>query len=159
MIGQITGLFGVKGWVKVYSHTRPRAAILGYRQWLVRLQEGWREVPVCAGHSQGKGIVAQLEGYNDRDAAQALIGADIAVKFSHLPALKKNEYYWAQLEGLRVISRAQQELGIVSHLFETGANDVMVVQGEREHLIPFVRDVILKVDLAAGTIEVDWEDT
>lgn len=156
-VGQVVGLFGVDGWVKVYSHTRPPAAILGYRPWRVEVAGVWRRLDVAEGRLQGKGIVARLAGYEDRDAAAALVGAQIAILASQLPAAGEREYYWAELEGLRVVNLAGQELGRVSHLFETGANDVLVVRGERERLIPFGREVIQRVDLEAGVISVDWD--
>lgn len=157
-IGRIVGLFGVRGWVKVYSHTRPREAILNYRPWLVGLEGATRELAVAEGRRQGKGVIARFAGYTDRDQAAALVGSDIAVRLAQLPVPANNEYYWVQLENLRVVNHAGVELGRVSHLFETGANDVMVVRGERERLIPFGAPVVRRVDLAAGVIHVDWED-
>ncbi len=156
-MGRIAGVYGLHGWVKVISHTRERAGILGYRQWMVRLAEGWREFRLAGGRIQGTAVVAQLEGITDRDAAAALVGADIAVPRSQLPPLGHGTYYWTQLEGLGVVNAEGVELGRVSSLFETGANDVMVVTGDRERLIPFVRGVVLEVDLAGGTIRVDWD--
>lgn len=157
-VGRIVGLFGVQGWVKVYSHTRPREAILNYSPWLVELKDGPREVDVAEGRRQGRGVVARLAGYTDRDEAAALVGTGIAVRLAQLPPPATNEYYWAQLENLRVVDEAGVELGRVSHLFETGANDVMVVRGARERLIPFGAPVVRRVDLAAGVIYVAWED-
>ncbi len=158
IVGHVAGLFGVRGWVKVYSHTRPREAILGYTPWLIKQQDRWQERALLEGRPQGKGLVAHLADCTDRDQANDLIGADIAVRMEQLPVLKEGEYYWAQLEGLKVVNSAGQELGTVSHLFETGgANDVMVVRGRRERLVPFIPGVILNVDLEAGVIRVDWE--
>lgn len=157
-VGRIVGLFGVQGWVKVYSHTRPREAILHYTPWVIELKDGVRELGLAEGRRHGKGIVARLAGYTDRDQAAGLVGTDITVRTTQLPPPAKNEYYWTQLENLRVVTRAGVELGRVDHLFETGANDVMVVRGERERLIPFAEPVVQKVDIAAGVIYVDWED-
>lgn len=156
-VGRIVGLFGVRGWVKVHSYTRPREAILQYSPWQVELAGAWRSFGVAEGRRQGKGIVARLEGYSDRDSAAALIGAEIAIAASQLPEAGEGEYYWAELEGMRVVNLAGQELGRVSYLFETGANDVLVVQGERERLIPFGKGIVQEVDRAAGVIRVDWD--
>ena len=156
-LGRITGLFGVRGWVKVHSYTRPPETILQYAPWGLRTQQGVRELKLVEGRSHGRGIVAQLEGCADRDQAAALVGADIEVAVSRLPRLKPGEYYWSQLEGLKVINLAGQELGVVDHLFETGANDVLMVAGERERLIPYTRTVVQDVDLDAGTLRVDWD--
>jgi len=155
--GRINGLFGVQGWVKVFSHARPREAIIGYSPWLVKLGGEWREVKVEEGRAQGKGVVAKLAGYDDRDQAGQLIGAEIAIRLEQLPPLKKGEYYWAQLVGLEVVNLAGERLGKVDHLFDTGANDVMVVRNGRERWLPATADVIREVDLEAGVIRVDWD--
>lgn len=155
-VGRVVGLFGVRGWVKVYSYTRPREAILAYSPWQLRRDDIWHEHAVAEGRLQGAGIVARLAGYEDRDAAAGLVGADIAIAAAQLPPTAEREYYWADLEGLRVVNLQGQELGTVSHLFETGANDVLVVRGARERLIPFGRPVVRDVDLEAGVVRVDW---
>jgi len=157
-VGRIVGLFGVSGWVKVHSHTRPRAAILKYNPWRLRLKDGWKEVALRDGRMQGKGVVASLAGCDDRETARGLIGVDIALAIAQLPQPGRGEFYWAQLEGLEVVNRAGATLGRVSHLFETGANDVLVVRNGRERLIPYTAPVIEGVDLEAGVIRVDWED-
>jgi len=157
VLGRISGIYGVQGWVKVYSETRVRADILGYDEWLIRRPGGWQKVQRIDGRMQGEGVIARLEGVNDRDAARALIGAEIAVHRRELPAAEAGEYYWSDLEGLKVVNLDGVELGTVSHLFETGANDVLVVVGERERLIPFTRDAVKEVDLSARTLRVDWD--
>jgi 16S rRNA processing protein RimM len=158
VLGRISGLFGVKGWVKVYSYTEPREAVLNYRRWLMSDADGWREATVAEGQRHGKTVIARIDGYVDRDQAAELVGAEIAVPRDALPETEEDRFYWSDLEGLRVVHRDGTELGRVAYLLETGANDVMVVQGERERLIPFVMGkVILGVDLADGRIDVDWE--
>lgn len=156
-VGRIAGLYGVRGWVKVFSYTRPRDAILNYRPWLIAQNSGWREFEVNEGRVHGRGIVARLGECTDRDMAAQLVGAEIAVRLQQFPAAAENEYYWAELEGLRVVNLAGIELGRVSHLFETGANDVMVVRGEHEYLIPFAHAIVRRVDREAGVIHVDWD--
>lgn len=158
VLGRISGLFGVKGWVKVYSYTEPREAVLDYGRWLLSAKDGWREATVAEGQRHGKTIIARIDGYIDRDQAAELIGMEIAIPRDEMPETENGEYYWSDLEGLRVVHRDGTELGRVDHLIETGANDVMVVKGEQERLIPFVmNEVILGVDLDKGEIEVDWE--
>jgi 16S rRNA processing protein RimM len=156
LFGRISGLFGVQGWVKVFSHARPREAIIGYSPWLVNIAGDWRVVKVEDGRAHGQGVVAKLAGVEDRDQASSLIGADIAIRLAQLPALKRGEYYWAQLVGLDVVNLAGEKFGKVSQLFETGANDVMVVRNGRERLLPATAQVIREVDLKAGVIRVDW---
>jgi len=158
LVGRIVGVFGVAGAVKLHSFTEPRENIFSYRPWLVRLGNETREIDRAKGKVQGKGMVATLPGVDDRDAAAALMGAEIYVQRSALPQAAPGEVYWSDLEGLRVSTVEGRELGVVSHLFATGANDVLVVKGERERLVPFIRDsVVREIDLAAGTIVVDWD--
>jgi len=157
-MGEVIGLFGVRGWVKVYSYTRPTEGILAYRCWQVHVQGEWRAFEVAEAHVQGKGLVARLRGYESREHAAELVGSRIGIGASDLPPLAPGEYYWSQLEGLRVVNVAGEELGTVSHLVETGANDVLVVkQGRRERLIPYTRNAIRGVDLARHEICVDWD--
>ena len=158
-LGRITGLFGVRGWIKVHSYTRPPETILQYGPWGLKTSQGVRELKLAEGRSHGRGIVARIEGCTDRDQAAALVGADIEVAVGRLPRLKPGEYYWSQLEGLKVINLSGQELGIVDYLFETGANDVLVVAGERERLIPYTPTVVQGVDLDAGVLRVDWDES
>lgn len=113
---------------------------------------------LAEGRQQGKNIIARLEGITDRDTATQMMQADIAVERQQLPATAKDEFYWADLEGLQVVTETGVELGTVSHLLETGANDVLVVEGERQRLIPYVRgDVVQHIDLAEGKMIVAWD--
>jgi 16S rRNA processing protein RimM len=156
--GRVSGLFGVRGAMKVFSYTEPREGIVNYNPWYLRVQGQWKAFEVVEGHRQGKGVVARLEGIEDRDQAAGLIGADIAIRRDQLPPLDEGEYYWSDLEGLEVVTVDGQVLGLVDHLIETGANDVLVVWGERERLIPYLRpDVVVEVDLDAGKLRVDWD--
>ena len=158
VMGRISGLFGVKGWVKVYSYAEPREGILDYSPWFLKRKGGWEALELLSGHRQGKGVVAHLQGYDDRDQAVELMGCEIAVPREQLPELTENEYYWNDLQGLRVVNLEGVELGKISHLFETGANDVVVVKGDRERLIPYTwGEVVRSVDLAAGLMVVDWD--
>jgi len=154
VLGRIAGLYGVRGWVRVFSETEPRENILRYSPWLL---DGAAHV-VAEGRTHGKGLVVRLQGCDDRDQAAELIGRDIRVRRDQLPPARPDEFYWADLEGLQVQTVAGDQLGRVSHLFDTGANDVLVVKGDRERLLPFVWDDIVKdVDFASGTITVDWD--
>ena len=142
----------------MYSYTDPREAVLNYDRWLLSGKDGWQEATVAEGQRHGKTIIVRIDGFDDRDQAASLIGTDIGIPRDELPDTDKGHYYWSDLEGLRVVQRDGTELGKLGYMLETGANDVMVVQGETERLIPFVMDeVILGVDLAKGEIRVDWE--
>lgn len=158
VIGRISGVFGVRGQVKVFSYTEPKENILTYRLWMLRLKAGWKPYKLISGKLQGKGLIAQLEGCDGRDQARELVGQEIAIEKSQLPRTGPGEYYWSDLEGLAVVTTQQVGLGHVSHLFETGSNDVLVVQGDRERLVPYIRDqVIQEIDLGIGQIIVDWD--
>lgn len=163
VLGHVSGLFGVKGWIKVYSYTRPAVNLLEYEDWLIGRQDAWRPFRVLDAREQGKTLVARIAGDDDtlladRDAAAALVDLQIAVARDQLPAPEPGEYYWFDLIGLDVFNREGAALGRVKAMMETGANDVLVLQGERERLVPFVvGEVIDEVDLDAGRIVADWD--
>lgn len=159
LLGKIVGLHGVRGELKLESYTEPRTQIFRYQPWRMRSASGETVVEGCRGRAQGKGIVAELPGVTDRDAAAALVGTEIWVARSALPQPAPGEYYWSDLEGLEVVTVEGVALGTVSHLLATGANDVLVVRdADRERLIPFlVGRFVTEVDLEAGRITVDWD--
>ncbi|HEC13534.1 MAG TPA: ribosome maturation factor RimM [Acidiferrobacteraceae bacterium] len=156
-LGRIAGVFGVKGWLKVFSYTRPKQAIFDYKQWYLSTSIGDKAYRLVSGRSQGKGLVASLQGCDDRDGAAQLVGANITVCAEDLPALAKGDYYWHQLIGLKVVNRDKKEFGVVASMLATGANDVMVVQGDRERLIPYTPEVIDKIDMDDGVVVVNWD--
>lgn len=157
-LGHINGVFGVQGWVKVFSYTEPRERIVKYKQWLIKRDGVWQSINVISGRSQGKGVVARLEGITDRNAAELLMGSEIAIKRSELPRLSKNEFYWSDLIGLDVVNLDGEPLGQVTGLMETGAHDVLVVEDEAERLIPWVMgDVVVSVDTLEKRITVNWD--
>jgi 16S rRNA processing protein RimM len=157
-VGRISGVFGVKGWVKVFSFTDARENILNYSPWLLKKDSEARLVNVIDGNLQGKAVVALLEGVNDRDQAASLMGWDIFITPDQLPKVAKGEYYWSDLMGLNVETRLGVQLGTVDSLLETGANDVLIVKGERERAIPFLQgQTIIDIDLDIGRMVVDWD--
>jgi len=156
-MGEIVGVHGVRGWVKVFSYARPRESLFDFRDWWLCSADERVRYRVSQWKSAGKGLIAKLEGLDDRDTAASLIRQSINIPFADLPALPEGEYYWAELEGLRVITLDGVELGEVGGLMETGANDVLVVSGERERLIPYTPEAVRKIDLDAGTMLVDWD--
>lgn len=159
LVGRLHGAFGVRGEVKLESFTEPKAAIFRYQPWTLRDAQGReRVVEGARGRETAKGVVATLADVGDRDAAEALRGSELWVPRSALPPPSPGEYYWVDLEGLRVVNLEGADLGTVSHLFSTSANDVVVTQGERERMIPFlVPDYVHAVDFDAGVITVDWD--
>ncbi len=157
-MGHVSGVYGVRGWVKVLSHTEPPENLLTYRPWYLGRNDGWQERRPISGQAHGRGLVVALDGITDRDAAAAVVGAEIAVPRTALPKLPEGAYYWTDLEGLEVVTREGVPLGRVDRLFHTGANDVIVVQGDRERLIPFVmEEFVVAIDVPSGRIVVDWD--
>ncbi|MEN9501081.1 MAG: ribosome maturation factor RimM [Pseudomonadota bacterium] len=157
-LGKISGVFGVKGWVKVFSHTEQRESILAYSPWFLQIAGEWKPYEVKTGQVQGKGIVAQLQTVDDRDQAQTLVGCSIAIPRERLRSLRQDEYYWADLIGMEVVNLAGFAFGKVDSLFETGSNDVLVVRSDVERLVPWImHEVIKSVALDERRIVVDWD--
>jgi 16S rRNA processing protein RimM len=160
LLGRVIGAFGVRGEAKLESWTEPRAAIFRYQPWILRdPQGGERELRGVRGKKVGKSLVASIPGVTDRDAIEAMRGTEVYVPRSALPPPGPGEFYWVDLEGLRVVNVDGVELGTVSHLFATGANDVLVARdGERERMIPFVQpQYVTAVDFETGVVTVDWD--
>lgn len=156
-VGHILAAHGVRGQVRVFSNTSPRENIVQYSPWTINNGVDEKTLEVT-GKRQGKHVIATIESVSDRNQAEAVIGAKILIQKSQLPELKDGEYYWNQLIGLKVQSVDGNDFGVVDQMMETGANDVMVVQGDRERLIPFVMDEVVKsVDLEHQQITVDWD--
>ena len=163
VLGKITSVHGVRGEVKIYSFTDPIDNLLGYPAWTLKRDGEVKQVELVSGRLQGKILVAKLKGLDDREVARTFAGFDICVPRALLPDLDDGEYYWHQLEGLKVIDLQGQLLGRLDHLLETGANDVMVVKpcagslDDRERLLPYTGQCVLSIDLAAGEMRVDWD--
>ena len=169
LLGEITGVSGLKGWVKVFSHSSPRLQITEYKQWFIQAKgksnnDAWQTIKVKDGKVQGKNIIALLEGVQYRDQAEALIGSKIAVSSDQLEKLSKGEYYWRDLIGLNVENTEGVKLGKIDWLFNTGSNDVVTVIGKddegeiKEHLIPYIMDdYVISVSLNDSLMVVDWD--
>lgn len=156
-VGQIHGVFGVRGWLKVRPFTRPPEGIFSYRHWRLGESGNTREHHVASFRADGDNFLVKLRGISTREAAEALNGSVVSVPVTALPPLDDGQFYWRDLVGLTVLNTEGVVLGTVSGLLETGANDVMVVDGVRQRLIPFVRGrYVVSVDLVAGQMVVDW---
>ncbi|MDG9921946.1 MULTISPECIES: ribosome maturation factor RimM [unclassified Pseudomonas] len=163
VLGKITSVHGVRGEVKIYSFTDPIDNLLDYSPWTLKREGEVKQVELVSGRLQGKVLVAKLKGLDDREVARTFAGFDICVPRALLPELDDGEFYWHQLEGLKVIDLQGQLFGRLDHLLETGANDVMVVKpcpgslDDRERLLPYTEQCVQQVDLAAGEMRVDWD--
>lgn len=159
IVGEIGGSYGVRGWVKIRSYTDPPENILRYRPWYLERQNEPVEYRVLEGKPHGGGIVAMLQGVLSPEAARELRGARIFVDRAQFPPTEPGEFYWVDLLGLTVRNLEGRVLGVVKDLMATGANDVLIVQGEHERLIPFVKEhTVRTVDLETGEILVDWDE-
>ncbi len=164
IVGKVSTVYGVKGWVKLYSYTEPMTNLLDYEELFIKRGEQWQPLTLSEGRLHGKSLVAALDGVTDREQARELSGCELAIRRSELPDLPDDEFYWHQLEGLRVLTEDQQLLGVVDHMMATGANDVMAVSpcegsiDQQDRLLPYVPGVYVRnVDLNTGTILVDWD--
>lgn len=160
-MGHIVGAFGIKGWVKLQPLTAQSKNLLDYPAWWIEDGAAWKCHRLEKAEVHGGTLAAKLAGCDDRDGAALFRGRQVAVQRGEFPPAGENEYYWADLVGLSVVNAEGESLGTVARIFETGANDVLVVEGpvedKRERLIPFIEHVVQKVDLAARMIRVDWD--
>ena len=155
-VGHVLGAQGIKGWIRVFSNTSPRENIVSYSPWLVEQGDELTAVKV-KGRLQGKNVIAKLEGIDDRTQAESLIGCRLFIDSQQLPGLEDGEFYWSELIGLEVETLAAEPLGVITGMMETGADDVMVIKGERERLVPFVvGEIVKRVDLENRRLVVDW---
>lgn len=160
VVGKIGATYGIAGWLKIHTYTEFGANILNYAPWYLSIadQQSYDEITIEAGKPHGNSFIAKLHGIDTPEAARLYTGKTISIKRSQLPDLKQGEYYWSDLVGLTVINTRGETLGTVSYLIETGANDVLVIKGDKEHAIPYLPgSVVLSVDLAKKEIIVDWE--
>ncbi len=165
IIGKIGAPYGVKGWVKINSFTQDKESIFDYAPWEISFEQGNNQtIEIEQWRHQSKNLVAKLVGVDDRNSAELIKNASINIEASQLPELD-NDYYWKDLIGMQVVTESGYDMGIVKDMFETGANDVMLVKakindafGQKERLLPFLHDsVVLKVDKQGNTITVDWD--
>ncbi len=158
LVGTINGLFGVQGWVKVFSYTQPRKNILSYKPWCIKVDGQWQTLEITNGREQSKTIVIKIKNIDNREQARIVIGTDVYIDRHQLPKLKKNKYYWEDLIGLKVVNQSGFVFGKVQNLMDTGANHVLIVHGEKEHLIPYIKPFLREVNIKKKQILVDWHE-
>jgi 16S rRNA processing protein RimM len=158
VIGRFGRPHGIKGFVTVHSFTDPRDNILRYTDWHVFLNNKWQAVKLLCVETHNKAIIAQVEGYPERELVARLTNAEIAVEREQLAELEPGEYYWHQLIGMNVINQKGEPFGTVVEILPTGANDVLVVQGEKRHLIPYLPgQYVIDINNSQQLITVDWD--
>lgn len=156
VLGKIAGTFGVHGWVKINSYTDPPDNILEYEELLIGGSGRWSTVELEDGRVTGKGVLGKLKGIESPEDARTRVGAELGVRRSKMPPPAPGEYYWSDLEGLEAESTSGERLGKVDHFRTTPAGTMIVIRGERELWVPFVKERIATVDLTAGRIVLDW---
>ncbi len=161
VMGRIVAPYGVLGWLKVLPDTETLDGLFDYPTWWVGKDDQWRELEVQEAKVHNDVLVVKLKGVDDRDAAFACKGKQVAVPRESLPAAGEDEYYWSDLIGLTVKNTQDVDFGQIVDVLETGANDVFVVstgkeRGNVERLLPFIDQVVLNVDMQAKTMLVDW---
>lgn len=165
VVGKIGAPYGVKGWVKITTYTHEQDGIFAYSPWLLGEVESGKEYVVDQWRTHNKGLVAKLVGVETRDDAESIKNLEISIKAEQLPQLAEDDFYWRELVGMQVVTEQGYSLGVVKELFETGANDVMLIKanlndafGQKERMVPYLLDQVVKqVDRQAKTIKVDWD--
>ncbi len=161
IVGRLASPHGIHGWLKLLSYTQPVTNILNYPHWFIqKTQDHWEPIDMAALQTttdNNSHIRIKFAHCDSPEVARAYTNLLIGVTRDQLPPLSVDDYYWSDLEGLSVINHEGVLLGQVSHLFSTGANDILVVKGDRERLLPYIKDVILEVDLKNRRITVNWD--
>lgn len=155
VVARIGAPHGVKGDLKLHVFTQT-CDIFDFKSWHIYLNRAWQPMSGFSIKTLGDGYIIHFNECQDRDVAKRYVNAELAVPRKELPE-PESGFYWSDLEGLKVFNTQGLEYGIVDHIMETGANEVIVVKGEIERLIPYLSHVVKKVDLAKGEIIVDWE--
>ena len=153
--------YGLAGGIKLHVFSDDPLALQDFDEWWIAApaaKPAWKKVVPEEFGLRGGGYVARLPGIDDRDRAFGLKGWQVAVARSAFAPSGEGEYYWADLIGLAVVNREGVVLGKVVDLLDLGPHQVFKVQGEGrpETLIPFVAVYVDKVDVAGGSITVDW---
>ena len=156
VLGRIGAPFGVEGWVKVQSYTDPLEGIARYPVWEIDRGGSLVRVAVLDWKRAGSGVAVRLEGVASREAAQGLTGAEVRVDRAQLPPAGPGEVYWHDLVGLEASTPGGVPLGRVSGILDLPAHPVLVIEGERERLVPLVRERIAGVDVEGGRLVLDW---
>ena len=155
-MARVVSAVGIRGEVRLKTFTEDPEGLADHGRWVVKTKDGWREMPLEGFALRPNGTVAKLGGCDDRDAAERLRGADIAVPRDELGE-EEGRIFQVDLIGLDVVDEQEGKLGVVDSFVETGPTSVMVVKGHRERLIPFVADYVKEVDRDAKRIVVDWK--
>lgn len=163
VLGKFAGHFGVRGWLKVVSYTKAYTGNTGvsdpFGSTRPQLND-WQDIEVEQSRFQGNRLIAKIRNIDTREQAEQFLNKEIAICESQLAPLDEGEYYWKELIGLNVVNLADEDMGTIDHILETGGNDVLVLRvnnGAEERLVPRTNDVVNKVDIAGSRMVVDWD--
>lgn len=152
-IGTIVKARGLHGEVKVSLYSGDAGELDAFTIVFLERLGDVQEFAVEKTRAQGNTAVFKLREIDNRDKAEAYVGSEISVLKSQMPVLADDEFYWHEMMGLSVITDQGKELGTVTSLIATGANDVLVVTGaEGEYLIPVIKEIIVSQDNEAGVL-------
>lgn len=156
VIGRFGKVFGVQGWLRVQSYTKPKENILKYQPWCISEEQA---LEITAHRFHSGDLLVHIAGIDSPEAAKAqLTGKEVVITRGQLPELDSSEYYWTDLEGIEVITTEGKSLGHIDYLVESGSNDVLVLKGERKRLVPYIKEQVVKqIDLEKGQMIVDWD--
>lgn len=165
VMGRFGAVFGIKGWLKVFSFTEDPENLFTYTPWFFRYQDGeWQNIEIESYKRHADGFIAKIKGIDIREEAQSYTGAEIGILGSSLPSMPQGTYRWRDLIGMKVVTVDGYNLGVVKSMMETGSNDVLVVKAEKddkyeikERLLPYIDDVIVSVSLSDKVIQVSWD--
>ena len=159
IVGRFGSPYGIRGWLKVISHTSPFDNLFQYSHWQVPIKNVWRTVIISTGKVHGTNLIVKLKGCDDRNEARLFTNLEIAIARHEFPALKKGEYYCVDLIGLRVVNIENVELGHIESILATGSNDVIRIKDKvnRARLLPYIDEVVKSIDLDKRLVVVNWD--
>ena len=137
LIAKIQAHQGLNGWLKVYSYSETKQKFSEYKYFFIQKENNTIRLDI-EDISIGKSIKVKFKNFNCREDSQEYIGKEIFINENQLDALEANQFYWNELIGLTVYLNNGKKIGIVSDIIETGSNDVLVIKGKEEILVPYV---------------------
>jgi 16S rRNA processing protein RimM len=159
VVGRFGRPQGLKGFIRVISFTEPEESIFQYSPWYKNQDDQWVPIPLENQVKQNNTLLVKVAGFEQREQLATLTHTEIYVARSQLPVLPEGEFYWQDMINMQVFTRSGPLLGEVTSLLSTGSNDVLVVCGEKRHLIPYIKGLyILSVDPVQRKMRVDWDE-
>ena len=155
-IGKIVKSCGLKGRIKAVSYLESNDKLQDLEELYIGYGNEKKGPFKLKGiQSGGKSFFLEIEGVENLQSANALVGCQVLISTDKLEELPEGEYYWRDMIGLKVVTEEGSILGVIEAIFPTGSNDVYVCSGgEREVLLPGIADVIRRIDIDRGMMVV-----